>query len=166
MAAIDVGSAASNRPAATTQAYTWIDKANPANDTGVIDTIAVYAPASITGLVVGTLYGSGQVWSGRDQESIGAASAGLNSFTGKTLNVQTNDVIGSYTATGTIDKENSGGVDIVWGPGNHLADASYKYPSGGVAHQISVYGTGATEGQPARKRMGGVQFTPFGKGIW
>jgi hypothetical protein len=150
MATIDVGAAASNRSTVKgfSTGYTYVDRTNPANDTGVLDTFEIYAVNgySILNTKVGTFSGSSKTWDDRDYETIGTVTSGSKqTFTGKNCDVSAGDIVGIYGATGRIESDGSGydGVCYITGDQFGAGSASYTEVGGDC---ISLYATGATAG--------------------
>jgi hypothetical protein len=144
MATIDIGDAAIDRNSTATSAYTWIDLGNPANDTGTITSVEVWANTNITGLIVGTFYlVSGTTYKCRDSEVIGSVTAGSKKTFSVSIDVQAGDYIGCYFSTGTLEYSTSGtGVALASGeyidPGDEVGYAVYS------GYALSLYGTGVT----------------------
>ena len=86
--------------------YTMIDTNNPANASGIIDTVDIWAYSNLTGVKVGIFYKvSGNVLSARGAPTaIGNVTAGSKqTFSGLSLPVQTGDFIGVYAVTGDVE---------------------------------------------------------------
>lgn len=145
---IDIGTGAVNGNSAWgTAGYTLLDEGNPANDTGTIDTVEVWANVSMSGTnKVGTFYGSGTSWNDRDYATIGTVTSGAKrTFTGLSIDVATGDIIGTHYTAGKIEVTTSGGVCLLydWGDNFGAAARTYNntdYPS----YKLSLYGTGET----------------------
>jgi hypothetical protein len=142
---IDVGSAATDRASNTMNDYTWILVNNPANDTGALDTIEVWANSNLAGFVAGTFDGSGTSYTPRDSESIGNVTSGSKqSFTGLDISIETGDLLGYFTTTGYAEADYFGGAGCYYKSGNQFAAGTQTYAS--IAnYEISLYGTGDTE---------------------
>lgn len=154
MATIDVGSSAINRSSSQSANRTMLDKHNPADGTGTLDTFEVYAVFgyNVTGLKVGTFYGSGTSWTYRDHELIGNVTGGSKqTFTGKNCDVSSGDYLAWITSGGLIEQSNGS-------PATEIAvyKLSYDAFSAGT-HTLndntnnyklawSVYATGTTDG--------------------
>ncbi len=141
---IDVGSPPIDRPTSTAYDRTYVNKNNPANASGVLHTIQIYAAASMTGLRVGTFYATnGDTLKCRDSVLIGDVEAGsTRTFNGLSLTVVAGDYIGCYFATGFIE-ESASGYDGVWRIDGEYIDpndeAEYTFGAG-WAHSIYGYG--------------------------
>jgi len=79
--------------------YTQVDKKTPADGTGTITTVEVCLRASTTTTIIAIFSASGNFLTARDYESVGALSAGYNSFS-VNLDVVTGDYIGIYYVGG------------------------------------------------------------------
>ena len=127
--------------------FSVVDLANPANDTGTIDTFELwFSGVAITGVKVGTLQNTGGTnFNPRDHEVIGNVAEGSKqTFSGKDCAVVAGDYIGFYSATGTIY------LDLAGGSGNHRI-AGDQWGAGDIDwgalqadRAISIYGTGNT----------------------
>jgi hypothetical protein len=142
---IDVGPGAIGRTGyVNPTGYTLVDCANPANDTGTIDTWELYYYSSASGVKVGTFSGSGLNWDDRDYESIGDVAEGdKRTFTGLDNDVETDDVCGVYSPSGQIEADSSGGTQVGALSGDQFGGGSQTYDDWG-AWIISIYGTGET----------------------
>lgn len=117
---IDVGAEPINRASYHTSDFTYIGKDNPANVSGLLKIIKVWANANMTGLRVGTFYlTNATTLKCRDSATIGAVEAGAErTFTEDdeanplAIVVQTGDYIGCYFASGNIERDTSGFAGI------------------------------------------------------
>ncbi len=142
---IDVGPAVIDRGAYGNYGNTMFDVDNPANATGTITSITVWANTNIVGLRVGTFYlSSGTTYICRDSEACGNITAGsAQTVSNLTINVSAGDYIGCYFASGRIEHDTSGygGTYQVTGeyidPGD---SASYTAYAGDAS---SLNGTGS-----------------------
>ena len=147
---IDVGSEASNRAANYSTSLTLLALENPANDTGTLDTVELWMHSDASGVKVGTFSGSSLTWNDRDYESIGNVTSGSKqTFTGLSIDVSTNDLIGLYFASGAIEMTNIGWSGMLAGSGDHFGsgDNGYLLNNG---RTFSLYGTGETASVGAR----------------
>lgn len=143
---IDIGADAIGRLNNYVYGRTLIDLANPANDTGIIDTFEVWADVDLTGTnKVGTFYGSGTAYTNRDGAVIGTVTAGAKrTFTGLSIDVTAGDFAGIYYSAGFLERSTSGGSGVYYKTGNQFGAGAQTYALlGGDA--ISIYGTGDTE---------------------
>ncbi|QBX64098.1 hypothetical protein [Dehalococcoides mccartyi] len=109
MSLIDIGIAAINRAGSLTHSLTILEASKPANDTGILDVIEVWFSLSASGVKVGTFYGSGTSYTGRDYETIGSVASGAKrTFTGLSIDVTTGDLIGVYYSGGRLEIDTSG----------------------------------------------------------
>lgn len=142
---LDIGAVATNRTSSLSATYTCIDADNPANATGIINTIEVWAATNLTNLVVGTFYNTTATsFTCRDSEMVGNVTAGsMQIFTNLTINVMVGDYIGKYSGGG-ISLDTTGGAGIyikIDNFANPGAQADYIFVSG---YAISLYGIGTT----------------------
>jgi len=142
---IDIGSAATDRGTSGFEdSYTIVVKENPANETGKITSIEIWAYQDMTGVEVATFYVvSGSNFSTRDSEAIpGTVTAGAKRTFTVDLDVVAGDYIGIYWTGGHIELDTSGeGVWFTMGddiPADNV-EFMFLHPS-----TVSLYGTGAT----------------------
>ncbi len=141
---IDIGSPAIDRGTYSDSLEgTIVTFNNPANASGTLDTIEIYAYSSLSSVKVGTLFGSSNTYTSRDYESIGSVSSGSKQpFTGLDIDVETDDYIGIYGSGGRLEATNSG-----TGYRSYFGDAfdgsSHTYYGSGDK-DFSLYGTGET----------------------
>ncbi|MDD5081773.1 MAG: hypothetical protein PHU08_00225 [Dehalococcoidales bacterium] len=109
---IDVGAAATDRASSTSiSTYTLISIENPANATGTIDTVEVFAAVNVSNGEVAIFYVvSGNNLSTRDTHTIGNFSAGSKvTVSGiSDFNVTSGDYIGIHGTAGSIERDSSG----------------------------------------------------------
>jgi hypothetical protein len=153
MATIYVGSSAIDRASWQVADRTMLDKHNPANGTGTLDTFEVYAVSGndVTGLKVGTFYGSGTSWTYRDHELIGNVTGGSKqTFTGKNCDVSSGDYLAWITSGGQIEQSiNSPATEIaVYKIGYDAFSAGTHTLNDNISLKLawSVYATGTTGG--------------------
>jgi len=148
MAAIDIGDAAIHRGASFSQGYTVISKGNPANATGKITSISIWAHNDMANVEVAIFFVvAGNNLSTRDIQTIGAVPAGLQVFA-VDLDVEVGDYIGFYDTSGEIEDDGTGSG--VW----YSEPAADRIPCTNQVFDpiadlaISLYGTGKTLGGP------------------
>ena len=104
MAAIDIGPGATDRASSTSSTNTYLAVGNPANADGKLTSFEIWAKSNLSGVKMGTFYGSGTSWTRRDYESIGNVTAGSKqTFTGKDCDVSVNDLLGLFFSGGSIE---------------------------------------------------------------
>ncbi|MFA5379669.1 MAG: hypothetical protein WC455_28180 [Dehalococcoidia bacterium] len=141
MTVIDIGSAAIDRTSNFGSTYTRIAINNPANATGKLTSIEIWANTNQTGVVVGTLSGSGTSYTPRDSEYLGAVTAGSKqTFSGLNIDVSSGDYIGYYDATGGIEQGTGSGH--YYKSGNQFAAGTQTYTLA-AGYDFSLYGTGS-----------------------
>ncbi|MFA4917123.1 MAG: LamG-like jellyroll fold domain-containing protein [Syntrophales bacterium] len=142
---LDVGSAVSDRGGNAGATYTYIDLANPADYTGYINHIQIWANQNMTGLKVGTFYlDSGTTYICRDSVTIGSVTAGSAvTFGDLRIRVVAGDLIGCYFATGGIEWDELGGSGIKAVSGDKTAKGtSTDFGATAAGDAISIYATG------------------------
>ena len=144
MAAIDVGSGATDRGTTCVLGYTRIDLNNPANDSGAITAFEFYFAVNAEGVKAGTIEDTGSPnYTPRDVEVIGDVTAGSKqTFSGLDCNVVTADLAALYWSTGQLKMDTSGsGVYVKLGDQFGAGEQEYGFVAN---RQISIYGTGTT----------------------
>jgi len=145
--AIDIGNAAIDRSSSYGGNYTMVEMANPANASGVITSIEVWANTPITNFRVATFSASGNVLTARDTVNIGSVTSGSKqTFSGLSLAVNEGDYLGAYWASSEnkLEADLSGQPNGVW---YHLdnqtacSELTFAVDSG---YGMSLYGTGIT----------------------
>ena len=142
--AIDVGAAAIDR-GTTLAGRTLVNKTNPANATGTIDTVEIWCATNLSTTDVATFFVvSGDNLSTRDFENIGAVTSGSKqTFSGLNMDVETGDYIGSFASTGTLEVDSSGGAGVWYGgSGVDLIPCTNQAFSVLANYITSLYGTG------------------------
>ncbi|GAI61889.1 unnamed protein product [marine sediment metagenome] len=141
---IDIGSDPIDRASYVAIGYTIIDKNNPANASGILHTVKVYAYLSLNGLKVGTFYTTnGNKLKCRDSELIGyVENKAVRTFTGLSIAVEEGDYIGCYYTSGNIERDTEGFLGI-WGRYGESIDPgdeeTYTFYAGDA---MSLYGIG------------------------
>jgi hypothetical protein len=141
---IDIGAAATNR---TSEKFTgtYIVTINPADGTGKITNVEIYAVTgyNLTLVEVATFYVvSGNFLSTRDWEYIGNVTAGSKQTFIVDLDVTVGDYIGIYFASGGKIEADSTGT-YMSKAGDNIPCTNIEFTSP-VAGTISLYGTGET----------------------
>lgn len=146
MALIDVGEEAIDRIGSWGAGFMRVARGNPANDSGRITSVEIWAATTLTGCRVGTFYTTnGNTLKCRDSVAIGSVTAGSKqTFSGLSIVVETGDYIGIYHTGGTLEIDTSGGEGVWYVEGEYIDpddEATYTLLS---AFLISLYGTGST----------------------
>jgi hypothetical protein len=143
MASIDIGAAAINR-STYTAIKTYVGKENPANDTGSITSVEIWAYSTLSNCEVATFYVvSGDNLSTRDSETIGTVTSGSKqTFSGLNMDVQTGDYLGTYFTAGSLEKDSSGS-GYWYATGDYIPCTNSTFNST-ASVTISLYGTGET----------------------
>ena len=139
---IDIGSPAKDGDTSS-DVRTMIDANNPANATGEITSVAIWANENMTGVKVATFQNvGGNNFSTRDYQSIGNVTAGSKQTFSVNLNVVAGDCLGVYYSTGKIELDSNAPVTGRW----HLAGDHIPCVNQTFAAQanltISLSGTG------------------------
>jgi hypothetical protein len=150
--AIDIGAAAIDRSLYLTVTWTRIDKNNPANADGTIDTVEIWAYSDLSDCEVATFIDEGSnVLSTRDSETLGSVTSGSKqTFSGLDMDVQTGDYIGIHSSAGNIERDNSG--DGYWYAAVDYIPCSSQGFNFTADRSLSFYGMG-TEGGGATEKQ-------------
>lgn len=148
--AIDVGSSCSDRTSSLGHGYTYVDKANPANATGTIDTVCVYSASELYTLSVASFSATGNDLTTNgtaflgDQGGSGSKTwtAAGNDFTA--FNINSGEYIGCYWTGGNIDSDTSG-IGL-WGLDGEYIPCTSQTFSYWSTYCISLYATGTEAG--------------------
>lgn len=147
---IDIGNAATNRGSYVvgSDGWTYIDLANPANASGKITSVELYAVNgyNLANCEVATFFlVSGSNYSTRDTHTIGAVTGGSKqTFPDLDIDVEAGDFIGVRVTAGRLEKDTSGGSGILYKSGDYIPctnETFYTYDADGI---LSLYGTGVT----------------------
>ncbi|MBA7586770.1 hypothetical protein ES708_28775 [subsurface metagenome] len=152
MALIDIGAEAKDRGGVWSKNYTLIGKDNPANASGTITSIEIWAASSMTICRVGTFYTTnGNTLKCRDSAIIGeVADNAKRTFTEDSkgsplaITVESGDYIGMIYETGSIERDLEGYAGLWSKLGAYIDpgdEAAYGFVEGDA---ISLYGTGET----------------------
>ncbi|MBA7622115.1 hypothetical protein ES703_29486 [subsurface metagenome] len=141
---IDVGADPIDRFSAGAYNNTHVEKSNPANASGILHSVKVFAFANLTGLRVGTFYTTnGNTLKCRDSAVIGNVTAGSEqTFSELSIAVEEGDYIGCYFTGGSIERDFFGFVGSWSVPGEYIdpGDETTYFFFDGAA--ISLYGYG------------------------
>jgi len=143
---IDIGSPAIDRGSVRQSGYTYVDQANPANETGKIISVEIYAVSGqdLVDCEVATFFVvSGNNLSTRDTQVIGAVVGGAKRTFVVNLNVFAGDFVGIHFTAGQVESIGSGFIGVWSKVGDQIPCENVTFSSfGGDA--ISLYGTGTT----------------------
>jgi len=141
---IDIGSPAIDRVSYIFP-FTVIDKNNPANATGTITSVEIWAYVGwgdMGGAVVATFTQvDTNVFTARDRQVIGTVTAGSKQTFEVNLDVQTGDYIGIYYSSGGIEVDPTYGAGTWHLAGDQTSCSSATFTSEG-SRTMSLYGTG------------------------
>jgi len=140
---IDIGMPAIDR-ASTAPEYTWVNIGNPANESGTITSIEIWANSALTNCEVATFYVvSGNNLSTRDTEVIGSVTGHSKQTFVVNLDVQVGDYIGAYYTVGLLERDSSGFGGCWMNTGDCIPCTNITFTLR-AGEAISLYGTGAT----------------------
>lgn len=126
---------------------TLIDLANPANLSGRITSVDVWANTNIAGLRVGTFYlVSGTTYKCRGSATIGNVTAGSKQTFAVSIPVVVGDVIGCYFDSGQLENTLSGGVGVASATGEYIDPGDSAAFTVDVNWRQSLYGQGIVRG--------------------
>jgi len=138
---IDIGSAAIDRGETLVSGYTLIEKNNPANASGIITSVEIWANATLINCEVATFYvESGNYLSTRDYEYIGSVTSGAKRTFTVDLDVEAGDYIGLYYSDGSLDGDAFG--DGRWYIAADVIPCDNQVFSFIAGKTQSLYGTG------------------------
>ena len=164
--AIDIGTEAINRDGVTPSGYTFIVVDNPANASGTIISVSLYADASLSNVSVGIFYNIGGLnFKCRSTVAIGAVGTGLTEHE-VSLAVETGDYIGIFYSGGALDRNDSGGGGAWYEQSNNCVvdnETLYALSSGRI---LSLSGTDEAAGAnilvtPTTIALSDAQFVPI-----
>jgi len=146
LATITVGPGATDRDSFASAPGTVIAKGNPANASGALTKIELWAYSNITNLKAGTFSDDGSdKYTPRDYETIGTVTSGSKqTFTGLDCDVATGDVIGAYWPANALERCTSGGAGSMYKVGDQFGAGQQTYSAYGAGVDISIYGEGST----------------------
>lgn len=140
---IDIGAAAIDRTDYVAS-QTSIAKNNPANRTGKINSIEIWANQNLENCKVATFFVvSGNNLSTRDYQVIGTVIAGSKKTFVVDLEVQEGDYIGIYYTAGRIDRDDTGGEGAWYYGADKIPCTDFTFSSL-TGKILSLYGTGTT----------------------
>ena len=140
---IDIGESAINR-GSTASAYTWVNIGNPANVSGTITSIEIWAQSNISNCKVVIFYVvSGNNLSTRDYELIGSVTAGSKKTFNVDLDVQAGDYIGAYYTVGALERDSEGFAGCWMNTVDNIPCTNITFTLR-AGEAISLYGTGTT----------------------
>ncbi|MBA7588133.1 hypothetical protein ES708_30183 [subsurface metagenome] len=144
---IDVGADPIDRSSSRFAGSTIIDKNNPANASGILHSIKIWAASTIAGLVVGTFYTTnGSILKCRDSELVGDVEAGAErTFTELSIAVEEGDYIGCYFSTGDIELDAEGFEGIWRITKDHTTPGDEAFYMFAPEQAMSLYGIGEAE---------------------
>ena len=141
---IDVGPGATDRTGTDFSNQTLVEKTNPANATGTLDTWELWFSSTsdnATNVEVATFYiVSGNNVSTRDYETLGTVAKGSKqTFTGLSTDVTTGDFAGVYYKLGRIETTPGGG-SCLYHSGDMIPATNHTFSA--FSYIYSIYATG------------------------
>jgi len=98
------GSPAIDGDTTSSASLTRLNTINPVSTAGTITVVEIFAALEMTGVKVGTFYGSGTSWQCRSFASLGTVTAGSKQrFTGLSITAEVGDILGIYYTSGSIE---------------------------------------------------------------
>ena len=159
---IDIGSPAINRGDSLLSAWTYIDLTNPADYSGKITSVEIYARSgyNLVNCEVATFFlVSGSNYSTRGTHTIGAVSGGSKqTFSGLDIDVEAGDFIGIHFTSGHIEFDTSGGSGVLYKEADYIPCTNETFSVRDADGAISVYGIG-TIGVIEKSIAGSFGFT-------
>lgn len=142
--AIAIGTAAISGSSAYNSGSTVISRANPANASGTITSIEIYADSNMSGVVVAVFYSTGtNAFTARNSVSIGSVTAGAKRTFSVSLGVESGDYIGIYWSGGRLEINQYTGLGFWWKSGDQTSCTNTTFTlntSNSMA--LSLYGAG------------------------
>jgi len=156
MALIDVGEGCIDRSATRSPAPTYVAMGNPANATGTIDTVSVWANTNMGGIEYASFVDEGSNVLSTNGDTNGSnltATAGeCTEHTSpghfSAFNINSGEYIGVYWASGALDR-GTGGSGIWWITGDNIPASSVTFAPGVGGEVCSLYATGTEAGGAA-----------------
>ncbi len=141
---IDIGAEAIDRDTFAPFGRTFIALDNPANASGIIDTVKIWAHYVMTGVLVGTAYLiSGDTYKFRDHAVIGVVPSGSEqTFTGLSITVEAGDYIGFFAPDGNIERSFVGFAGLYWRANDCITGYPFLEYTLDAVTAMSLYGTG------------------------
>jgi len=150
MSEIDIGPGAVNPTSSIGgQDDTWLDLHNPANDSGIIDTVEIWVQTTTDNTKVGMFYNTGgSNYKCRSAATLGPVASGAKrTFTELELTVEAGDVIGVWNDGGAMGQITTGGTHVCRSDDNtdHMTPGDEAdYSTGWDDWRLTIYGTGQT----------------------
>jgi len=141
---IDIGNEAIAREDYVDHSWTTIDLNNPANESGIITSIEIWAETDLVNCEVATFFlVSGDSYSTRDTESIGSVASGSKQTFSVNLDVVVGDYIGIFFTAGKIEGDAVSGTILKEKEGDYIPCTGETFANHWVSRKrMSLYGTG------------------------
>lgn len=141
---IIMGNDAIDRDSAYGGGYTLVDKLNPANDTGTITSVEIWAKTTIQGCEVATFSAVGNDLTTRDTQSIGNVLSGAKRTFVVDLDVEAGDYIGLKIPIGDLIEATAGANGFWYKFGDFIPCSSETFVVRDDYSAMSIKGIGAT----------------------
>jgi hypothetical protein len=147
--AIDIGTAAIDRETSYGSS-TRVAKGNPANATGTITSVEIWAEITMYAVEVATFFVvSGNNLSTNDSEAIGTVASGSKqTFSGLDMDVTAGDYLGVYYNAGYIEVDLADGLGYWYFAADQIPCENVEFGSNDV-RTLSLYGKGEEIAPPA-----------------
>jgi hypothetical protein len=144
--AILIGAEATDRASTLSDNYTLVGKDVPANDTGTVATVEIWANVNLSDCEVATFSASGDNLTTRDSELLGAVTAGSKqTFSGLSMDAVTGDYLGVYfsaTSSGRLESDTTGGAGIWYLSGDYIPCTAEAFNPVLATTIMSLHGIG------------------------
>jgi len=145
---IDIGLEAFDRENGFSTNITMISRDNPANETGTITIVEIWADEEMGGCEVATFFSTnGVILTTRDSEVVdngngaGVVLAGSKQTFTVDIDVQAGDMIGLYCSSGKISFDGSGSVGMYYQAGDKIPCETTVFIAE-AGYRLSLYGEG------------------------
>ncbi|GAH66116.1 unnamed protein product, partial [marine sediment metagenome] len=120
----------------------------PANESGTITKVYIWARNDCTSVDIGIFYNiSGNNFSTRSHTTIGPVTAGSEQEFDVNLAIEAGDYIGFYEIDGELERDNSGGSGYWYKVANQIPADNYPFTDAtSTGRIIHLYGTGGGVG--------------------
>ena len=162
---IDIGSPAIEQEGSVLKEFTHIGKENPANASGKINKVEIWAYKNLLNTIVATFTQVAEnVFTARDSQYIGTVISGSKQIFSVDLEVAEGDFIGIYFTSGMCMMHFAGvGRWALYGDQSSCSEATFNFTAD---RTISLYGTGSTiEGELTVGAELLIIYTTYGRSI-
>jgi hypothetical protein len=109
--------------------WTLVDKRDPATENCNIDNLKIFANSNLSDCEIASFADEGgNTLSTNDSEAIGSVTAGsVQTFSGLDMDFLTGEYSGYYASSGTIEKNNTGGVGLWYAHADYIPASSDSF---------------------------------------